>query len=1426
MNNLTNSIAKLFICKLVIYKDKNGVKECKKKVLMGTAWLIDHQFAITAAHCINDSIKTVVQQFAITATNCIDDGIKSVTLSFPTINSIQATLVHKDALLDVALLKLEQPQFNLQPLEISKRPDLAFQTNNWFAHGYPSMVSEFNMGMSIGGSIENFKTNFNKAPAIQLFCKEGVNKIDFEYPYLGGMSGAPVIIQEQNNRVVGIIRYAPPEFGERILVATPVDAAVEKLAQHLPTSVQLYEYSTQQLFKRLETGVESAHTIKLQDWSDAPDVPVFFGRTEELATLEKWVLKDSCKLIAILGLGGIGKTGLSMKLTKGGIGKTDLSLKLAHGIQGEFDYVIWRKLINAPPVTEILADIIKFLSNQQEIDLPDTIDAQVLRLLHYLKTHRCLLLLDNFEAILRGGDRAGQYQEGYEGYGHLLRAVGEASHQSCLLLTSREKPQEIAKLEGKSKPVRSLPLSGLNEIDGRKIFMEISDSFFASDDEWKEIIEFYNGNPLVLELAAKHINEVFLGDISEFLKEKNQVFNDLKDLLDWHFERLSDLEQEIMYWLAINREAVLISELKEDLLSPSAKKQLPSTLQSLQRRIPLERSASRFTLQPVLIEYMTGQVIDQVGEEIRIGKDVSKYMDGRLIERVSEEIKTRKLDLLNTHALLKALVKNYVREAHNRLIIQPILDNLLAFFGNQNNLEEQLKKILSSLQSNTLKQGYAAGNILNLLCQLKTDLRHYDFSHLIIWQAYLQGINLHDVNFVGADFSKCVFDETFGSILAVKFSRDGKLLAIGDLNGDISLLQVEQGKKLLNCRGHNTWVRSIDFSPNGQTFVSSSDDQTVRLWNVKTGQCIKTLPGHTGWIYSIVYSHDSRIIASGSEDRTVRLWNADTGECFNILEGHNDRIRSVVFTPDGHILISGSQDQTVKLWNVQTGQCLNTFEVRKGWIRSVALSPDGQTLICGNDDKTISLINIHSGETVKVLEGHRNWLWSVAYSPDGQIVASGSEDQTVRLWNVQTGQCIGTLQGHTSGVCSVDFSADGLTLASGSNDQTVRLWDVSTNQCIRALNGFSNGIEPIAFNYDGKTLASGSEDHTVHIWDIHTDQCLKILRGHTAWVRSVAFSPDSKILASCGYDHTVRLWNVSTGKCFKVLRGHSNLVTSVAFSPNGKIVASCGYESSIRLWNIYSGQNIKVLEGHVDRIRSVTFNQGGNILASGSHDKTLRLWNVSDGQCFKILQGHTNWIRAIAFSPDDKTLVSGSFDKTVRLWNVNTGQCRVMQGHSEEVEAVAFSSNGQMVASTGSDCTVKLWNIHTGLCIKTLEGHTYRVASVSFSRTYPTILFCRSKIRFFEKIRNLFLSFLSKTKMFLFIVQHFLNSGIGSMNSEIVASGSRDGTIRFWNVQTGECMKILRLDRPYERMNITGVTGLTTAQKTALKALGAIDDLD
>lgn len=442
-------------------------------------------------------------------------------------------------------------------------------------------------------------------------------------------------------------------------------------------------------------GVQTSGDLH-QDWGKAPDVWAFYGRNPELATLEKWIVQERCRLVTVVGMGGIGKT--------------SLSVKLAQQIQGDFESVVWRSLRQAPPIQALLTDLIQSLSNRQVTRLSSDLDDTVSQLIDHLHRHRCLLVLDSVETILRRGELAGHYREEHEGYREFLRRVGEAPHQSCLVLTGLEKPRDVAALEGNTFPVRSLQLTGLRE-EAREIFQEKN---LSEADKWGDLIQLYRGNPLALKIVATTIQELFGGQVSEFLKQDTIVFGDIGDILDEQLERLSMLEQEILYWLVIEHQPVSLSRLRADIVSPVTPPELMEALESLRRRSLIERSAEAgevlFTLQqPVIREYVTNQLVNQVSEEIC---------------EVCKSQKIEKLDLLRSHALVKAQDREEdTKGLQVSLLLTPIKDKLYRIFRDERLIEERLSRILSILQGkSSLVVGYAPKNVQHLLSELKADL--------------------------------------------------------------------------------------------------------------------------------------------------------------------------------------------------------------------------------------------------------------------------------------------------------------------------------------------------------------------------------------------------------------------------------------------------------------------------------------------------------------------------------------------------------------------------------------------------------------------------------------------------------------------------------------------------------------------------------
>lgn len=1113
--------------------------------------------------------------------------------------------------------------------------------------------------------------------------------------------------------------------------------------QSAPHSSSLDRLSQEGSLEVSEVATSENQGINLhRDWGEVVDVPIFYGRQEEIATLSQWTVADRCRTVLLLGMGGIGKT--------------SISTKLAQQIQNEFEYVIWRSLKNAPPIKELLTELVNFLSAQQEVLLPEALEPQASRVLHYLQQQRCLIVLDNVESILQGGVHAGGYIPGYEGYGYLFDQIGRVQHQSCLLLTSREKPKEIALLEQDLSEVRSLHLKGLSRLEGQEFFKS-KGCHNATDQELQEISDHYDGNPLALRIVASAVQELADGDMSEVLPTLRRgrfQFGDINDILRRQWERLSIAERQVMYWLAVNREPVSLSELQADVVSDSVSQQLLATVQSLGRRSLIERSGKYWTLQPVVMEYVTCH----------------------LIEAVSAEVVAQGYGLLQNCALMKAQSKDHVRQAQARFIIQSVLDRLSNAIGGAKRIEQCLKTLLIKLQEEAPNQpSYAGGNVLNLLCGLNLDLSYLDCSHLAIWQAYLVGTTLHGANFVHADLSRSVFTDTLSATLSVAFSPDGELFATSHADGEIRVWQTIDGRKILTCQGHTSWVSSIAFSPDGQTLASGSLDCSIRLWNCSTGACFKTLQGHTSWIWKVSFSPDGQKLVSGGSDHTIKVWDVTSGD-EQTLSGHTHWVRSVAFSPDGQTLLSSSDDQTVRLWNLETSTALHVLE-HAGFSQSATFSPDGKLVVSGCHDGGIRLWSADTGQCLRILRGHAAYVLSVGFSPDSQMIASGGQDGTVKLWDVETGQCTKTLQGHPTGVWSVAFHPNSQILASGSNDSTVKLWDVETGRSLRTIQGYSAGVRSIVFSPDGQALVSGGDDKTLKLWNVKNGECVRTLSGHSSWIWSVAISSNSQTIASGGGDRVVRVWDAMTGQCLKTLKAHNNIVTSVTFSPDGQILATGAIDQDVFLWDVESGQQLQALPRH-GRVWSVSFDPTGHILACGSEDTIIRLWDVRSGQLIRTLQGHSNLVFSMAFSPNGQYLVSSSSDQTVKLWDINTGECLKTGLHTGGVWKVAFCSSGQYFASASVDRTVKVWSPEAEECITTLQGHEGEVWSVAF-------------------------------------VPH----------SSFLASGGQDGTIRLWDIATGKLLKTLRDKRPYEQMNITDVTGITDAQRDTLRLLGAIDEV-
>ncbi|MDB9372652.1 NB-ARC domain-containing protein [Nodularia sphaerocarpa] len=412
-------------------------------------------------------------------------------------------------------------------------------------------------------------------------------------------------------------------------------------------------------------------------WGTAIDVSVFYGRLQELTQLKSLILEDGCRLVTLLGMGGVGKT--------------SLATQLAIEIQDQFDYVIWRSLQYTNSRNNVITELISLLSDEEETQ-PD-----INLLIDYLRTYRCLLIFDNLETVLDAGS-LGKFRPEYQIYADLIQAIGKTNHNICLILTSREKPTEVAILEQVCLKVRSLQLEGSPEVALQIVELK---HLLGSDEQKQELCDRYNHNPLQINMVTNAIIELFDGDIGKFLEQNTLLLSNIIHLLEQQLNRLSEIEWHIMYCMAINQDFITIDNLAKSIWPTVPKFQLLNAIERLIWRSLIKKKAKGYILKLVVIEYVVEKLTQQI-----------------LIELINTKFFLFNKYLVFTETTKKHLINNQVS-----LTLKAIVEKFCNYFTSKTDIKRHIQGILEEVQSFRQQLSkYGVFNFIHLCDYLEIEL--------------------------------------------------------------------------------------------------------------------------------------------------------------------------------------------------------------------------------------------------------------------------------------------------------------------------------------------------------------------------------------------------------------------------------------------------------------------------------------------------------------------------------------------------------------------------------------------------------------------------------------------------------------------------------------------------------------------------------
>lgn len=228
------------------------------------------------------------------------------------------------------------------------------------------------------------------------------------------------------------------------------------------------------------------------------------------------------------------------------------------------------------------------------------------------------------------------------------------------------------------------------------------------------------------------------------------------------------------------------------------------------------------------------------------------------------------------------------------------------------------------------------------------------------------------------------------------------------------------------------------------------------------------------------------------------------------------------------------------------------------------------------------------------------------------------------------------------------------------------------------------------------------------------------------------------------------------------LSGHRSSVLRVIFHPKFNVIASASEDASIKIWDYETGEFEKSLKGHTGPVNDISFDSNGEKLVSCSSDMTIKLWDVQHWECQKTMHGHDHSVSGVIFTPNGDFIVSASRDKTIKFWESLTGFCRkTITGHDDWVRRVAISEDGSLLASCSNDQSVRIWSMESKECKAVLRGHEHVVECIAWAPKVSNPVICGAA------------GFDAKKS---------------SVSGPFVISGSRDKTIKVWDIRSANCL--------------------------------------
>ncbi len=498
------------------------------------------------------------------------------------------------------------------------------------------------------------------------------------------------------------------------------------------------------------------------------------------------------------------------------------------------------------------------------------------------------------------------------------------------------------------------------------------------------------------------------------------------------------------------------------------------------------------------------------------------------------------------------------------------------------------------------------------------------------------------------------------------------------------------------------------------------------------------------------YSADGRLLSIGDSSGFIAIFDTKAMNQLMMWESSHDMVRSISFSPSCRLLAAGGDDGTISVWNTEDGKLLHRYRLPGKSTHACFI--DDFHLIAADGSDTMYMLDV-SHAAVTEISGGLGSVFDVAAHPEEGLFAAIGEngvglwhrDSEVRKCFIEVGK-VPTRQW-------LHFSSNGKQITFRSKDRAMQVWSLGIDGSSKQLFSETFLDEPwnAAFSPRGDSFAVCDRTGGLHTWlldeplrddELRAGNVLR-WRAHETRVNAIAFSTTALEIVSASKDGVLRFWRPNRIEPVTTLSNESfpfGYLAELSFAPTSSLLAA-GSEHGIQLWDINTNSCMRIgTEGQ--RRDLVAISPDGRYLAAGNtSDAIVELWeNAADSEKPKWRR-EKQQCEQLVFSPDCTLLsVVDWRNDEVMILNSETGEL-VTKLSSPQCWAAAFAPDGRHLAIGQLD-DVQIWECATWSRHHLLQGNLSTTTSVAYSP-----------------------------------------------DGSLIASGSKDRTVRLWNAETGQQLR-------------------------------------